>query len=59
MTAFINGKSNEDLIKSLMDNAGMESSRLGLQVGKELTPEQISGLSKDLTIINIFSMSYF
>ena len=25
----------------------MESSRLGLQVGKELTPEQISGLSKD------------
>ena len=31
-----------------MDNAGMESSRLGLQVGKELTPEQISGLSKDL-----------
>ena len=26
----------------------MESSRLGLQVGKELTPEQISGLSKDL-----------
>ena len=47
-TAFINGKSNEDLIKSLMDNAGMESSRLGLQVGKELTPEQISGLSKDL-----------
>ena len=47
-TAFINGKSNEELIKSLMDNAGMESSRLGLQVGKELTPEQISGLSKDL-----------
>lgn len=47
-TAFINGKSNEDLIKSLMDNAGMESSKLGLQVGKELTPEQISGLSKDL-----------
>jgi len=47
-TAFINGKSNEDLIKSLMDNAGMESSRLGLQVGKELTPEQINGLSKDL-----------
>ena len=47
-TAFINGKSNEDLIKSLMDNAGMESSRLGLQVGKELTPKQISGLSKDL-----------
>ena len=26
----------------------MESSRLGLQVGKELTPEQISGLPKDL-----------
>ena len=26
----------------------MESSRLGLQVGKELTPEQINGLSKDL-----------
>ena len=47
-TAFINGKSNEELIKSLMDNAGMESSRLGLQVGKELTPEQISGLSKDM-----------
>ena len=47
-TAFINGKSNEELIKSLMDNAGMESSRLGLQVGKELTPEQINGLSKDL-----------
>ena len=47
-TAFINGKSNEELIKSLMDNAGMESSRLGLQVGKELTPEQIRGLSKDL-----------
>ena len=47
-TTFINGKSNEDLIKSLMDNAGMESSRLGLQVGKELTPEQINGLSKDL-----------
>ena len=47
-TAFINGKSNEELIKSLMDNAGMESSRLGLQVGKELTPEQVSGLSKDL-----------
>jgi len=47
-TAFINGKSNEELIKSLMDNAGMESSRLGLQVGKELTPEQISRLSKDL-----------
>ena len=47
-TAFINGKSNEELIKSLMDNAGIESSRLGLQVGKELTPEQISGLSEDL-----------
>ena len=38
-TAFINGKSNQELIKAMMDNASAEGARLGLTVGQELTQD--------------------
>jgi len=47
-TAFINGKSNQELIKSMMDNAAAEGTRLGLTVGQELTQEQINNLNEDI-----------
>lgn len=47
-TAFINGKSNEELIQSMMDNAATEGTRLGLTVGQELTQEQINNLNEDI-----------
>ena len=47
-TAFINGKSNQELIQSMMDNAATEGARLGLTVGQELTQEQINNLNKDI-----------
>ena len=47
-TAFINGKSNQELIQSMMDNAAAEGTRLGLTVGQELTQEQINNLNEDI-----------
>jgi len=47
-TAFINGKSNEELIQAMMDNAATESTRLGLTVGQELTQDQINNLNEDI-----------
>ena len=47
-TAFINGKSNQELIRSMMDNASAEGARLGLTVGQELTQEQINNLNEDI-----------
>ena len=47
-TAFINGKSNEELIQSMMDNAATEGTRLGLTVGQELTQDQINNLNEDI-----------
>ena len=47
-TAFINGKSNEELIQAMMDNAASESARLGLTVGQELTQDQINNLNEDI-----------
>ncbi|BBM46094.1 two-partner secretion domain-containing protein [Leptotrichia trevisanii] len=47
-TAFINGKSNEELIQAMMDNAASESARLGLTVGQELTQDQINSLNEDI-----------
>ena len=47
-TAFINGKSNEELIQAMMDNAASESTRLGLTVGQELTQDQINNLNEDI-----------
>ncbi|BBM46512.1 putative septum site-determining protein MinC (plasmid) [Leptotrichia trevisanii] len=47
-TAFINGKSNEELIQAMMDNAATEGARLGLTVGQELTQEQINNLNEDI-----------
>ena len=47
-TAFINGKSNQELIQSMMDNAATEGTRLGLTVGQELTQEQINNLNEDI-----------
>ena len=47
-TAFINGKSNQELVKSMIDNAATEGARLGLTVGQELTQEQINNLNKDI-----------
>ena len=47
-TAFINGKSNQELIQSMMDNAATEGARLGLTVGQELTQEQINNLNEDI-----------
>ena len=47
-TAFINGKSNQELIKSMMDNASAEGARLGLTVGQELTQDQINSLNEDI-----------
>ena len=46
--AFINGKSNEELIKAMMDNAATEGARLGLTVGQELTQDQINNLNEDI-----------
>ena len=47
-TAFINGKSNEELIQAMMDNAAAEGARLGLTVGQELTQDQINNLKEDI-----------
>jgi len=47
-TAFINGKSNQELIKAMMDNASAEGARLGLTVGQELTQDQINSLNEDI-----------
>ena len=47
-TSFINGKSNQELIQSMMDNAATEGTRLGLTVGQELTQEQINNLNEDI-----------
>ena len=47
-TAFINGKSNQELIQSMMDNAAAEGARLGLTVGQELTQDQINNLKEDI-----------
>ena len=47
-TAFINGKSNQELIQAMMDNASTEGTRLGLTVGQELTQEQINSLNEDI-----------
>ena len=47
-TSFINGKSNQELIKAMMDNASAEGTRLGLTVGQELTQEQINSLNEDI-----------
>ena len=47
-TSFINGKSNQELIKAMMDNASAEGTRLGLTVGQELTQEQINNLNEDI-----------
>ena len=47
-TAFINGKSNEELIQAMMDNAATEGTRLGLTVGQELTQDQINNLNEDI-----------
>ena len=47
-TAFINGKSNQKLIKAMMDNAATEGTRLGLTVGQELTQDQINNLNEDI-----------
>ena len=47
-TAFINGKSNQELIRSMMNNASAEGARLGLTVGQELTQDQINNLNEDI-----------
>ena len=47
-TAFINGKSNQELVKSMIDNAATEGTRLGLTVGQELTQDQINSLNEDI-----------
>ena len=47
-TAFINGKSNQELVKSMIDNAATEGARLGLTVGQELTQDQINNLNEDI-----------
>ena len=47
-TSFINGKSNQELIKLMMDNASAEGARLGLTVGQELTQDQINNLKEDI-----------
>ena len=47
-TSFINGKSNQELIKAMMDNASAEGTRLGLTVGQELTQDQINSLNEDI-----------
>jgi len=47
-TAFINGKSNQELIQAMIDNASTEGTRLGLTVGQELTQEQINSLNEDI-----------
>ena len=47
-TAFIDGKSNQELIQAMMDNASTEGARLGLTVGQELTQDQINNLNEDI-----------
>ncbi|ERK46846.1 hypothetical protein, partial [Leptotrichia sp. oral taxon 879] len=47
-TAFINGKSNKELIQAMMDNASAEGKRLGLKAGQELTQDQINNLNEDI-----------
>ena len=47
-TSFLNGKSNQELIQSMMDNAADEKARLGLVVGQALTQDQINALNEDV-----------
>ena len=47
-TSFLNGKSNQELIQSMMDNAANEKARLGLVVGQALTQDQINALNEDI-----------
>ena len=47
-TAFLNNMSGTELVQSMIDNAVSEQSRLSLEVGKELTAEQISNLNEDI-----------
>ena len=47
-TSFLNGKSNQELIQSMMDNAADEKARLGLVVGQVLTQDQINALNEDI-----------
>ena len=47
-TSFINGKSNQELIQSMMDNAATEGARLGLTVGQETDSGQINNLNEDI-----------
>ena len=47
-TAFINGKSNKELIQAMMNNASTEGVRLGLVAGQELTQDQINNLNEDI-----------
>lgn len=47
-TSFLNGKSNQELIQSMMDNAADEKARLGLVVGQALTQDQINALDEDI-----------
>ena len=47
-TSFLNGKSNQELIQSMMDNAADEKARLGLVVGQALTQDQINALNEDI-----------
>jgi len=44
----LNGKSNQELIQSMMDNAADEKARLGLVVGQALTQDQINALNEDI-----------
>ena len=47
-TSFLNGKSNQELIQSMMDNTADEKARLGLVVGQALTQDQINALNEDI-----------
>ena len=47
-TSFLNGKSNQELIQSMIDNAADEKARLGLVVGQALTQDQINALNEDI-----------
>ena len=47
-TSFLNNRSGTELVQSMLDNAVTEQKRLGLEVGKELTKEQIENLKEDI-----------
>lgn len=42
------GSGNAEAVKALMDNGAEQAARLGLEVGKALTQEQIARLDKDM-----------